>query len=297
MTPDPLVEARGVRKELGGDVVLDGVDLTVHEGETTLVMGPNGSGKTVLLCCLTDGLRPDEGTVRIDGAPPAERREQYSLLLQGDLAVPALTGRETLAFYADLHPADDGRGPELADRLGIAADLHREVADYSGGMTRKLELAAALAPAVPLYVLDEPTVELDPTTVDQFHALLGDVAAEATVLLSSHHPADLALADRVVFFRDGSVVESGDPDDLLDDVPSVVRVPEPRRERVENHVLAGRFFETDGGARGFLRDGAVDEGSAVEGATVEAPGVTDLYNYYVHIVPTRSGRSSPEAGP
>ena len=137
-----IVEATGLTKQFdSGDPVIEDVDLTIHEGETTILVGPNGAGKTVLLCCLAGGLRPSAGTVEVFGRPPREAQSQFVFTLQDGLAVDELSGRENAAFYTRLHPAATDRWTEVADRLALdEAALHRRVGDYSVGMTRKLEL-------------------------------------------------------------------------------------------------------------------------------------------------------------
>lgn len=287
----PFIDVADLRKTLGGVTVLDDVTMTIERGETTLLMGPNGSGKTILLCCLASGLTPDDGRIRINGSSPRECRSRFSLMLQDGMSSDRLTGRENLDFYTDLHPRDDGRGVSFATRLGIDDALDSPVGDYSGGMTRKLELAAALAPDVPLYLLDEPTAELDPTTVDRVHGLIETAAESSTVVLSSHLPRDVALADRIVFFADGQVITAGPPTDLLDEVPKVVQIPVPHQERVAEHVLQGRLFESQAGARGFLQNGSRAAIDAIDAASMHEPNTTDLYNYHVFLAPETSDKS------
>lgn len=291
----PVVSVRDLRKSFGNsggdgptDGVLRGVDLELYENETTVLMGPNGTGKTILLACIAGGLQPTSGDVEVFGGPPADARSRLSFLLQGGLAVPELSGRETAEFFADLHPAATDRWEQYAADLDLDdADLDRRVKHYSGGMTRKLELAIALGADVPLYLLDEPTAELDVTTVDRFHAIVEDLAADGrTVVMTSHAPRDARAADRVVFVADGRIVADGDPEALRVAVPPVVAVrgnPDGVRER----LLGGRLFETDTHRRGFLEDadgqgGGID---GIDGVSVEDPTYVDAFNYYVHVAP------------
>ena len=173
MSSEPVVDARNVRKEFEGETVLDGVDLQVPENEITLLMGPNGAGKTILLSCLCGALTPTDGDIAVFGGAPKDARSQLNFMIQGGLALPDLTGRENLEFYADLHPRSTDDWRDIVDWLDLDREaLDQPVHEYSGGMTRKLELAVTLSVDVPLYLLDEPTAELDMTTIDRFQCPL-----------------------------------------------------------------------------------------------------------------------------
>lgn len=294
---EPIIEARGVSKAFGDDEVLSGIDLDIATDETTVLMGPNGSGKTILLSCLAGGLHPSAGEIRVFGNPPEEARTAMNFMLQGGLALHELTGRENIEFYTDLHPnaTDDWRS--IADRLELTDDLEKRVRDYSGGMVKKLELAIAMSVDVPLYLLDEPAAELDLTTIDKFHALIRNERDRGkTVVISSHIPADMEIADRIVFVADGHIVAEGDPDALFDSVPPVVRIAgRADMETIREHVRAGRFFEGDAARRGFLLDDA-DTETIAEGVSIKEPTWTDLFNFYVHIAPSDpAGAENPVA--
>lgn len=285
------VEARNVRKSFGADGVLDGVDLDVRENEVLLLMGPNGTGKTVLLSCLAGGLEPSAGEVRVFGTPVSnDGGHGLSLLLQDGASVDTLSGRETAAFYARLHPEFTDRWRDLVEEFGLAADLEKRIKYYSEGMKRKLELALALSVDAPLYLLDEPTAGVDLSTVQLFHRAIRErVAAGGTVVATSHRPVDADLADRIAFVTGGGVTAIGTPTDLLEAVPPVVRVvgAGPAAETLESHVAGGRLFHHGDELRGFLDDGATREAldqAAGSGVTVETvePSYTDAFNYFVH---------------
>ncbi len=281
----PAVRVRGLTKRFGDDPpVLADFDLTLNAGETTVLMGPNGTGKTVLLACLTGGLRPTAGTVEVFGHSPEAVRSDLVFALQDGFAVDDLSGRENAEFYTALHPAATDRWETVADRLRLDG-LDRRVADYSGGMVRKLELALTLSVDVPLYVLDEPTAELDPTAVERFHAMLDDLAdAGRTVVMSSHSPRDLRAANRLVVVADSGVVADGHPDDLREAVPPVVVLDRADTD-LGGHLRGPRLFDTDTGFRGFLS--AEADPSVVdtrpEVVRVERPTPPDVFNYYVHL--------------
>jgi len=287
----PAVEARDVRKEFGDDGVLNGIDLSVRENEVLLLMGPNGTGKTVLLSCLAGSLRSTSGEVRVFGDPVTDDGgHSLSLLLQGGASVDSLSGRETAAFYARLHPEFTDRWRNLVDDLNLSADLDKRIKHYSEGMKRKLELALALAIDAPLYLLDEPTAGVDLSMVQTFHRAIRDrVQDGGTVIVTSHRPVDADLADRIAFMNDGSVTAIGTPTELLNSVPPVARIvgAGPTADSLDSYVVNGQLFYHGDERRGFLTDGvtAADlktaTGTDVTVQTVE-PSYTDAFNYYVH---------------
>jgi len=297
MTAEPALCVRGLSKAFDGTTVLDGVDLDVPAGEVTLLMGENGSGKTILLSCLADGLRPTGGSVSVFGSPPAEARSSLSFMLQGGLLFPDLTGRENAEFYADLHPRESDWTP-VAERFGIADDLDDPVKNYSGGMVRKLELAVALGVDVPLYLLDEPTAELDLSSIDLLHALIDEKRRDgATAVLSSHTPADVGIADRLAFVRDGAVVVTGPPEALLEKVPDVAfaRTREVA-DGLREHLLEGQLFLSHEGRRGFVPPDTSPDVLPSD-ASLADPSWTDLFNYYTHLDLSVADRESRERTP
>jgi ABC-2 type transport system ATP-binding protein len=287
----PAVEARNVRKRFGDDGVLDGVDLTVRENEALLLMGPNGTGKTVLLSCLAGSTDPSGGEIRLFGEPVgADGGRGLSLLLQGGASVDSLSGRETAEFYSRLHPEFTDRWRDLVEEFGLTAELDKLAKHYSEGMKRKLELALALAVDTPLYLLDEPTAGVDLSMVQTFHRAIRDrVEAGGTVVATSHRPVDAAFADRIAFVTGDGVTAVDAPDDLLDAVPGTVRIVGggPETAPFEPHVVGGELFHHGDERRGFLVDSATVAdvaAAAPEDATVETvePSYTDAFNYYVH---------------
>ncbi|WP_135820273.1 ABC transporter ATP-binding protein [Halostella litorea] len=292
----PALCARGVRKSFGDDGVLDGVDLTVRDDETLALLGPNGVGKTVLLSCLAGATTPTAGEVEVFGRPRGDcPGEHTSYLRQEALTVPSLTGRENVRFYGRVHPAFTDRWERYVDDLGVADALDDRVSTYSGGMRRKLELAIALSVDAPVYLLDEPTAGVDVSMVECVHDFVRERReAGATVVLSSHRPADVDLADRVAFVREGHVGAVDDPDALLDAVPPVVRVRGTAAAgALAEFAVDDEVFEEGGDVRGFLRPDAsveaVERAFDADAVTVADPTFTDLFNYHVHL-PTTAPR-------
>lgn len=285
---EAALSARQLGKAFGDDVILDGIDLEIDAGEITLLMGPNGEGKTVLLCCLAGGLRPTAGRASVLGQPAHEAGRDLSLLLQGSVGLPALTAPENARFYAALHPATTGRWPELLDRFGMT-DRSTILKHCSGGTRRKVELAVALDPDVPVYLLDEPTAALDLGAVHTLHRVLCERRdAGRAVVLTSHAPLDAELADRLVFVRAGTVAADDTPRGLLESLPPVVRLRGAVHEaapRIERRLLAGHSYGTGSELRGFLpADESLDSISAAVSdldVTVDRdePTAVDLYEH------------------
>lgn len=284
----PAVEAVEVSKTFGGDRVLDGIDLALAPGEITLLMGPNGEGKTVLLCCLGGGLRPTTGRALVCGRPAHEAGDSLSLLLQGSIGLPALTAAETARFYAALHPASTGRWRELLDRLELA-ERRTILKHCSGGMRRKVALAATLDPEVSVYLLDEPTAALDLGALHELHRVLRERRdAGQAVVMTSHSPLDAEIADRLVFVRGGRIVADAAPERLVAELPPVVRIRGAVHEavrRVAPFLRERHSYGSGAELRGFLRvDGSVAEVAAAVAdldVTVERdePTTVDLYEY------------------
>ncbi|WP_335343057.1 ABC transporter ATP-binding protein [Halomontanus rarus] len=290
----PCIQTSNLEKSFGEEGVLEGVDLTVETGELLAVMGPNGVGKSVLFSCLAGSDHPSSGTVEVFGADPTTRSDTTSFLLQDALCVDRLTGRENLRFYEQLHPNVTDDWHEYVEILDLDDDLDKRVENYSGGMKRKLELTIALSIDVPLYLLDEPTAALDLTMIQAVHGLIREKQTEGkTVVVSSHRPMDVEIADRIAFVADGRVVATGTPDDLFDAVPTVVETTLSNTEALAEIARGGEVFQGNGGIRGFLSadaDGAVDLGVSDDEYEIVSPGYTDLFNYYTKLGSTTDDR-------
>lgn len=283
---DPVLTADGVGKSFGGDTVLSEIDLTVDPGEIVVLLGPNGTGKSVLASCLAGGLVPSEGTIEVLGETPGERPGTVSFLPQDALCFDRLTGRENVSFYERLTPSFTDRWRTLVETFGIDDRLHDRVAQYSGGMRRKLELAIALSVETPLYVLDEPTASLDLTMVSEVHHQLAALRDRGkAVLMTTHLPMDADIADRIVFVTDSGVVATGTPESIKDSVPPVVEAPLGNADAVSDDVIDGRLFRGDGVVRGLL-DRTADRSALGDGADdvrVTEPTYADVFNFYAHL--------------
>ncbi|HEY2997048.1 MAG TPA: ATP-binding cassette domain-containing protein, partial [Acidimicrobiales bacterium] len=208
MHPQPLaIETEGLVKSFGETRAVDGVDLAVAAGTVYGVLGPNGAGKTTTLRMLATLLTPDAGTARVLGhdvvAEAAAVRAAVSLTGQFASVDEELTGRENLVLLARLlgftrRPADERAG-ELLEAFGLADAADRGVATYSGGMRRRLDIAASIVVTPDLLFLDEPTTGLDPRSRNQVWEIIRVlVAAGTTVLLTTQYLEEAdQLADRI----------------------------------------------------------------------------------------------------
>ena len=210
MTDEPVLRVVGVERRFGDLQVLDGVDLAVDAGTVVAVVGPNGAGKTTLLRTVAGLVPPDAGEIHVaDGA--GGRRAAY--LPQSPRFREEATVAETLSWYASL--VDGEAAPEAAtERVGLGVVADRRVGALSGGMVRLLGLAQALLGDPPVLVLDEPTSGLDPAMTDHVAGVVGDVAAGRAVLLATHDPALVRVADRVAVLDGGAIVADDAPDAL-----------------------------------------------------------------------------------
>ena len=219
------VEALGIRKAFGGKQVLDGVDLTVPKGQIVALLGPNGAGKTTLIRILATLLRPDAGTAVIAGhdllADPVGVRRAISLTGQYAAVDDMLTGEENLRMMARLRHLPPREARDRANQLLSEFDLddarRRLVKTYSGGMRRRLDLAASLIARPELLFLDEPTTGLDPRSRDQLWSAVVDLARRGgvTVLLTTQYLMEAEqLADDVAVLHQGRIVAQGTPGQL-----------------------------------------------------------------------------------
>ncbi len=186
---DAIIETEGLVKAFGGRVrALDGLTLTVQQGSIFGLLGPNGAGKTTLIRILTTLLPPDTGTARVGGvdvrADPAGVRARIGLAGQSAAVDDYLTGRENVEMVGRLYRLSRGQAQrgarEMLERIGLATVADRQVKTYSGGMRRRLDLAASLVGHPQVLFLDEPTAGLDSASRHDLWALIRDLADAGT---------------------------------------------------------------------------------------------------------------------
>ncbi|MGY5050599.1 ATP-binding cassette domain-containing protein [Streptomyces sp. 900105755] len=222
MTTTYAVLSEGLEKRFGAVSALRGLDLAVRQGTVCGLLGPNGAGKTTVVRLLATLLRPDAGSARIAGhdvvrEPAAVRRSigvtgQYASV-DGDL-----TGRENLRLFARLLRVrrPDDRAAELLARFGLGEAADRKAATYSGGMRRRLDLAASLVRRPAVLFLDEPTTGLDPAGRNGVWDAVRELTAEGTTVLLTTQYLEEAdrLADDIALIDRGRVARTGSPAEL-----------------------------------------------------------------------------------
>lgn len=221
---DPAIVVEGLRKRYGDKQALDGLDLTVRAGTVQGVLGPNGAGKTTAVRIMSTLLRPDEGRVEVAGidaaAHPAEVRARIGLLGQSAAVDEELGGRQNLEMFGRLHHLGarraGARADELLDRFGLADTGTKAVRHYSGGMRRRLDLAASLICEPEVLFLDEPTTGLDPRgRTEVWNAVRSLVGGGTTVLLTTQYLEEAdQLADLIAVVNHGRVIAQGTADEL-----------------------------------------------------------------------------------
>ncbi|MGH3645339.1 MAG: ATP-binding cassette domain-containing protein [Mycobacterium sp.] len=208
------IEVHGLTKNFGSVRALDGLDLTVAEGEVHGFLGPNGAGKSTTIRVLLGLARADSGTARLLGGDPwtdAVALHRQIAYVPGDVTLwPSLTGGETIDLLARMRGGiNENRRAELVERFGL--DPSKKARTYSKGNRQKVSLVSAFASNARLLLLDEPSSGLDPLMENVFQQCVIEARERgATVLLSSHILAETeALCERVTIIRAGKTVESG----------------------------------------------------------------------------------------
>lgn len=316
-----IIEAEGLRKAFGTTQALAGVDLAAREGTVLGVLGPNGAGKTTAVRVLATLLRADAGTARIDGydvvADAGKVRRTIGLTGQYASVDEDLTGTENLVMIGTLLNLSTrdarSRAAELLDWFGLADAAGRRAKTYSGGMRRRLDLAASLVGRPRVIFLDEPTTGLDPAKrEDMWDVVRRLVADGSTVLLTTQYLEEAdALADEISVIDHGRVIAHDTPEGLKRTIGGQrirVRPTDPDRLDDVARVLAdiaGRMPEPTG--RNELT-AAVDTGEQALAATVgrlaEAGiGVTELSLHlpsldevFMTLTGQRVGSDSPTPG-
>jgi oleandomycin transport system ATP-binding protein len=224
MTDDLIIEAYGLVKHFGETKALQGVDLLVPRGTVLGVLGPNGAGKTTAVRILTTLLRPDGGSARIGGfdvVHDAQRvRETIGLTGQYASVDEDLTGRQNLVLFGtllDLGKAEaKRRAAELLEWFDLGEAADRQAKTYSGGMRRRLDLAASLVGRPEVIFLDEPTTGLDPAKREDMWGVVRQLVRDgSTVLLTTQYLEEAdALADEITVIDHGRVIAHDTPDKL-----------------------------------------------------------------------------------
>lgn len=297
----PPVSIDNVSKRYSSLYAVREVSFTLAQGELVALIGHNGAGKTTLMKLMLGLVHPSEGQVQVLGENPASgalaARRHLGYLPENVAFNGALTGRETLAFYARLKGEAAGTVPALLERVGLADAGKRRVGTYSKGMRQRLGLAQALLGHPRLLLLDEPTTGLDPEFRQQFYEIVRELRDQgATVLLSSHALTELEQrTDRAIIMNHGTMVAAGTLAELrrLAELPSrlvltmkdgmptaaVVRlVPPAAVRRINGHIIELICSEDDKLAT--IRTVATED-SGVADIEMVPPSLDDLYAHFL----------------
>jgi ABC-2 type transport system ATP-binding protein len=248
------IEASRLVKDFGSTRAVDGVDLAVRRGSVYGVLGPNGAGKTTTIRMLATLLRPDAGEARVLGhdicSDADAVREVVSLTGQLASVDEDLTGRENLILLGLLlglkRAAAKARAAELLDAFGLTEAAGRLVKNYSGGMRRRLDIAASIVVTPQVMFLDEPTTGLDPRSRNQVWDIVRALTGEGTTILLCTQYLDEAdqLADGIAVIDQGKVIAEGTPAQLKASVGSGalrIRLLDPEQRPQAERVLAGEL--------------------------------------------------------
>lgn len=226
MTDANAIVAKQLTKSFKDNHVLKGIDLAIPTGSVFALLGPNGAGKTTIVRILATLLRADGGEATVGGYNVATQADQVRGIigLTGQFAAvdEKLTGRENLEVIGQLYhiSAADAkrRSQELLERFELTDASGRAVKKYSGGMRRRLDLAASLIVTPPIIFLDEPTTGLDPNSRNAVWAMIAELVKEgSTILLTTQYLEEAdQLADKVAVIDKGVVIAEGTPDELKD---------------------------------------------------------------------------------
>jgi ABC-2 type transport system ATP-binding protein len=216
---DVAIRASGLVKRFGEMTAVAGIDLEVRRGSVTAVLGPNGAGKTTMVRMLTTLSRPDEGSVSVVGFDvvqrPTEVRRRIGYAAQDATVDELLTGRENLVMLGELHHLGrrraKARAAELLDQFSLTDAADRVAGKYSGGMRRRLDLAATLVADPEVLFLDEPTTGLDPRARNELWEVLDTlVQSGVTILLTTQYLEEAErLADDILVVDHGRVIARG----------------------------------------------------------------------------------------
>jgi Cu-processing system ATP-binding protein len=295
------VEVTAVTKSYGKVDALSGLSLALAEGETIALVGHNGAGKTTLIKLMLGLIRPTSGMVRALGDDPAAgqfaARRRLGYLPENVSLNMALTGRETLAFYARLKRVPLETVPGLLERVGLGEAGSRRVGTYSKGMRQRLGLAQALLGQPKVLLLDEPTTGLDPALRRSFYEIVAELRANgATVLLSSHALTELeGKADRVVIVNRGVKIADGTIEELrrVARLPTLIRirltdceagkVDDWMRQTGKWRRVNGHMLEIDAAPddKIMLLRSAASAGAPVADLDIVPPTLDELYAHFL----------------
>jgi len=221
------IQTFGITRKFGNLVSVDGIDLSIKEGELFSLLGPNGAGKTTtikMLCCL---LRPSSGTATIMGhdiqKDPIAVKQVIDISPQETAVAEHLNAWENLSLIGGIHGIENEevkkRSEELLEMMGLTNRAKDQVRKYSGGMKRRLSIAMALVSNPQVLFLDEPTLGLDPQSRRSLWEHIAELKGKKTIVLTTHYLEEAdALADRIAIIDEGKIIALGTPRELKESI-------------------------------------------------------------------------------
>ncbi|MGI9084395.1 MAG: ABC transporter ATP-binding protein [Aeromicrobium sp.] len=212
-----VIEVSHLRVERGGTLVIPGLDVTIARGSVTGLLGPSGCGKTTLIRCLAGIQIVQRGQVSVLGEPAGTpvNRARVAYVTQSSSVYPDLTVRQNLDYFAALSGSNADDVERALGQVGLTDRGGSLTSELSGGQRTRGSLAAALLADPDVYLLDEPTVGLDPVLRRDLWNLFRSLAADGrTLLVSSHVMDEAGRCDRVLLMRDGELIANATPDEL-----------------------------------------------------------------------------------
>jgi ABC-2 type transport system ATP-binding protein len=290
----PAIHTIALCKRYGDTIALDGLNLTVSEGEVYGYLGPNGSGKTTTIRLLLGLHRPSAGRAELFGLDawrdPVSAHRRVAYVAGEPFLWPSLTSAETLEFLARLHGGTDfGYRDTLVERFQL--DMHKRIRALSKGNRQKVQLIAALATRSELLLLDEPTSGLDPLMEVAFRECVEEAKERGqTVFLSSHILSEVeALCDRVGILREGKLVDEGTLADLRHLVAQTVEVtftaqapnlPPLPGTKVQSAGPNAMRFEVSGSIDPLIAALARAGGSSIKTLTSREPSLEEIFLHH-----------------
>ncbi|MDG5816613.1 ATP-binding cassette domain-containing protein [Chitinispirillales bacterium ANBcel5] len=301
-----IIKIENLSKRFGKLKVLDGLNLSVQKGTMLALLGPNGAGKTTTIKILSTLLAPDSGKATVNGydvvCNPQGVRKSIGLTGQYAAVDEYLSGKENLELIGRLYHLSKRdakrRSAELLERFNLIEAAHRAVRTYSGGMRRKLDLAASLIASPPVIFLDEPTTGLDPRSrLATWEIIREMMKADTTILLTTQQLEEADhLANKIAVIHDGNIIAEGTSDQLK------LRVGQQRLEFIvksENDLDTFKktftreivSYESERMAVSLQSDGSIssiksnlnrveDAGISIETFSIRKPALDDVFLYY-----------------
>ncbi|MFC4534401.1 ABC transporter ATP-binding protein [Sphaerisporangium dianthi] len=276
------VKVRGLTKRYREVRAVDGIDLTIAEGEVFAILGPNGAGKSTTVEILEGYRRRDAGEVSVLGVDPAhptrQWRDRIGIVLQTANDTAELTVRETVRHFAGYYPTA-GDPDEVIARVGLTEQAGKRIRQLSGGQRRRVDVALGIVGRPRLLFLDEPTTGFDPEARRRFWELIEDLARDGTTIVLTTHYLDEAeaLANRVAVIAQGRIVAEGRPATLggrASAKATVSWLEGGERRRVETGAPTETIVELSGRLGGEIPE-----------LTVTRPSLEDVYMNLIAEVP------------